>query len=103
MTQIWKYTLDPANGIRTTGGVKAPKPLFSFEFETRGIPKTLSAQTQFGHPTVWAVVDVTAPLSAICFEVYGTGHDCDLDRLVLFIDTCQLPSGLVVHVFQRLF
>ena len=102
MSEIWKYRLDP-NGpecVRGPPEQREPASLYCFEFPTRGSPRVLSAQVQGGHPNIWAEVDTTAPESVMKFEVYPTGTECDLSGLV-FVGTCQVDGGIVLHVFQR--
>lgn len=65
--------------------------------------RILSVQEQNGKMTIWAMVDPAQPVVKIPFRIIGTGWKVDGTgddpADLLFIDTVQMPDGLVWHVF----
>lgn len=84
--QIWKYSLNEV-GTNT--------------FEIPHDATILSCQLQNNVPTIWAKVDPTEVKSERYFEVVGTGHEVseDIDSGT-YINTIQLPNGIVLHIFE---
>jgi hypothetical protein len=61
--------------------------------------EVLDVQAQDGVPTLWAVVDVDAPLVERRFELRGTGHP--LGDIGPYVGTFQLlGGGFVGHLFE---
>lgn len=59
----------------------------------------LSLQTQYGNPTLWALVDPSAATRAYQIFCYGTGHDVP-DRPMQFLGTIQTGT-LIWHFFKE--
>lgn len=96
MNQIWKYTLA---GDKMDKMVSRAGEMAAFKVSMPKNSMVLSAHTQNGEPTVWALVNTEAEMEDVTFHVFGTGHLCDVAGKE-FIGTCLLPDGIVVHVFQ---
>ena len=60
----------------------------------------LTVAMQGGHPCIWALVSVDAPMAVRTFHLYGTGHNV-LAGPERYIGTFQTPgAGLVFHLFE---
>lgn len=56
---------------------------------------------QRGAITAWAIVDQAKPIVIRKLNIFGTGHKMpDEGGEGFFVDTVQLSSGLVFHVFD---
>lgn len=84
--QIWKFVLNDI-GINI---IEMP----ALEVEV------LSAQLQDGKICLWAKVYPESSRGRFKFEVVGTGWMMDSEKKREYIDTVQLPNGLVFHVFE---
>ena len=81
---IWKWTL---SNSRNT--VSMPEGA-----------RILAAQTQFGVPCIWALVDPSHETEERTFALYGTGHPFD-EKSYSYIGTIQLQEGaFIFHVFE---
>lgn len=72
------------------------------DFQNVSMPslhKVLSAQEQNGEICVWAWVNTETPSVNKIFAVFGTGNPVDIEGW-RFIDTVQMPNGLVWHVCE---
>lgn len=83
MSKIFKYKIDPGHNL-----VLMPSS-----------STVISAAEQMGFMVIWAIVDPQC--KPVEREIYaaGTGHDFH-QRGMKFINTVQMPSGLVWHVFS---
>lgn len=86
MTTIWKFPLKLAS------------------FQTVEMPEgavVLSLQDQNGRPTIWALVQSSAPKRKRAVKMVGTGLSAPDDVLSThrFLGTYQDLEGLVNHVF----
>ena len=63
--------------------------------------KPLTVQMQNATACLWALVDVTAPVSVRKFRLYGTGHEHD-EISGEYVGTFQMDNGaLVFHLFEE--
>ena len=84
MRSIFKYHLPIADRV------SVPMP--------RGA-QVLSIQEQHGQLTVWALVNSEQAREPVSFRICGTGLPAEDVGAGYFIDTVQMPNGLVWHVF----
>lgn len=61
--------------------------------------QVLSVQEQNGQLTVWALVSAQQEFEPVRFRICGTGLPAEDVGVGYFIDTVQMPNGLVWHVF----
>jgi hypothetical protein len=64
--------------------------------------RVLSAQTQFGGPKIWALIDADEPMCERRVFIIGTGHPItpEFKTMAAFVGTFQLQNGSFVgHVF----
>ncbi|HID92537.1 MAG TPA: hypothetical protein EYP60_00440 [bacterium (Candidatus Stahlbacteria)] len=61
----------------------------------------LSVQEQDGKLVLWAMVPMNTPDTSTQIRIIGTGNLIEGDPLLDFIDTVQMPNGLVWHVFEE--
>jgi hypothetical protein len=88
MSVIYKYPIDMrglANGIYIELPEKA---------------QILDLQMQNNTPTLWALVDLNAPLVTRYFCIYGTGQHFEIDG-VAYVGTFQIDE-FVWHLFEVL-
>lgn len=64
--------------------------------------KILCVQQQHFQLAMWAIVDVyTEEFERRKFQIYGTGHEIDMDAVKQYIGTVQQADGnLVWHLFE---
>lgn len=66
--------------------------------------RILDVQMQATGPSIWAVVEVDAPLTHRVFVLRGTGFDADGLEEALYVGTFQIPGPimgtLVYHLFD---
>jgi len=63
--------------------------------------RLLSVQTQHGAPSLWAMVDPSAPSVRRRLALRGTGHNADSLSLAPFVGTFQTEGGAFVgHLFD---
>lgn len=88
---IWKYPITHPDRVE----IEMPKGA-----------ELLTIQCQDNTPTIWALVnpDKELDLEKRNFELFGTGHDvpCDMGIERKYINTFQMNTGLVFHLFERL-
>lgn len=85
MYSIWKYPLN------TSGATELQMPAGA---------KVLSMQLQGGTPTLWALVDPTAPEVARSFHIVGTDWEFEFNP-GNYVGTFQMAGGtFVFHVFE---
>lgn len=96
---IWKYPLH--------GGVRAVQMPAGARLLVVGAqpPADISHAAEWGSSSaavfLWAMVDDSAPVVARRILVGGTGHQYDPAwRDAPYVGTVQLPTGIVVHVFD---
>ena len=64
--------------------------------------KVLSAGEQDGILCVWVQLNEQGPPMEFTFYIYHTGYDMRLLKLnTAFVNTVQMRSGLVYHVFYK--
>lgn len=85
MTTIHKFPLEP----KDLNIVEMPEGA-----------EILSVQVQHETPVLWAIVDTDRAKEQRKIRVIGTGHEINACEPLNFIDTFQLPTGLVFHVFE---
>lgn len=71
-------------------------------FEMPKGAEILTIQCQDNTPTIWAVVKPHTETEKRYFEVIGTGHYFDGGEKRKYINTFQMNTGLVFHLFERL-
>ena len=85
------------------------KAIWKFELEVTDnqvieIPidsEILTAQVQNGKPCLWALVNPTKNKEKRFIEMFGTGHEIDMNVNRNYLGTIQLHDGLfIVHVFE---
>lgn len=67
--------------------------------------EVLTVQCQDDIPTIWALVNAKElQREHRYFEVFGTGHNipCGMGIERKYINTFQMNTGLVFHLFERL-
>lgn len=80
---------------------KYPLPLDDWVSVTMPLSaEPLCVQMQGDKPHLWARVIVDYPPCIHHFRIAGTGYDLG-DNVGRHIDSFQLPSGLVFHVFAE--
>lgn len=70
--------------------------------QVRPIPvgaNIISVQMQDGVPCIWAIVDTTAEVIPVKFQIYGTGQEIPTDCLLKHIGSVQ-DGEYVWHVFM---
>ena len=84
--QIWKFSLH--NVCDTI--IEIPKG-----------GEILTCQLQGNTPTIWAMVDTEKEKGERTFGLVGTGHEISESwKSFSYINTIQLPNGIVIHVFE---
>lgn len=88
------------------------KTIFKYPFKVQDkitivLPKDaeiLTVQTQRDNPCIWALVDPNNKTEERYFEIFGTGHEVYEDMGIerRYINTFQMQSGLVWHLFERI-
>lgn len=83
---------------------KYPVPITDkFSIEMPLDSKILSFQMQNEQPVLWAAVRSHARLVERKFEIRGTGHEIDMDKVLQYIGTIQMPHHdyiFVWHLFE---
>ena len=85
---IWKYT------IGTSGEFRVEMPVGAI---------VLSVQLQDGRLCMWAQVEEGRSLETRYFRACETGDPIPEGEPLRFIDTVQTYSGMVYHIFERLY
>ena len=86
MKTVWKYTLTLDEDLNF---LEMPKDA-----------EILTVQIQHGFPTLWVLVDPSAPFEIRVVRVAGTGHELP-DNIGKYIGTFQIYEGsMIVHVFD---
>lgn len=89
--KIWKYVFDAHHVLDE----------YNFAFEMPANAQVLSVGVQDSGVVMWALVNPDATLSTRTFAVYMTGYSTiPYDLRHRFVGTCQLPDGIVAHVFE---
>lgn len=85
MSEIWKYSL--TIGEQSVSMPEGARPI--------------SAHSQYDVPTLWAIVDPSAPVAPMLVRVLMTGQRVEeLGLRWKFCGTCLLSGGaFIVHVF----
>jgi hypothetical protein len=71
------------------------------DFQLPKDAQTLTVQVQHGEPVMWVKFDPDAPKITRHFVALPTGSEFP-DEPINYINTFQLPNGLVFHVFEVL-
>lgn len=88
---IWKYNFE----IKDVVTIEMPKGA-----------EIVAVDTQFGKPTLWALVNPDAEAENRVLRIFGTGHpikgnNWTLGASVKYLGTFQVQDGqLVFHVFE---
>jgi hypothetical protein len=82
MNTIWKYTIP----IEDSFALNMPREATS-----------LHVDMQAGVPTLWALVDTTAPNEERIFHIVGTGHE--VPRYTCYVGTFQMGM-FVWHLWE---